>query len=65
MAAADAPYPEGVPPDITPVDVLIDRLGEEMRQQGDHLLDSAEARAEKLLIAGLVTAFAAWLVLRK
>ena len=72
----DAPYPEGIPPDITPVDVLIDRLGDEARQQGEILLDSAESRArrvlaeaenraENALIVAVLVAVGAYVVLRK
>lgn len=79
MAAAtppDAPFPQGIPPDITPVDVLIDRLGDEARQQGELLLDSAEVRARKVLgeaesraenaaLIGVLVLIGAYVVLRK
>lgn len=76
MNPPDAPYPEGIPPDITPIDALINRLGDEARQQGEILLDSAETRAARLLretesraenalFLALAAAVGAWLLLRK
>lgn len=65
-------YPEGVPPDVTPIDSLIGMLGDEAERRGEHLLDSAERRARVIVAEtemhalGVVAAlFAAWLVLRK
>lgn len=75
MTGPDAPFP-ATPPDITPIDVLIERLGDEAQQRGEALLASAEvraarvlgaaeARAETALLGGLALAFGAWLLLRK
>lgn len=58
-------YPEGVPPDIMPLDHLIERLGDEAEERGEKLLDSAEERARRMLMQGLAASFIVWLLLRK
>jgi regulator of extracellular matrix RemA (YlzA/DUF370 family) len=58
--------------DVTPVDVLIERLGDEASQRGELLLDSAERRARAIVseteshAVGLAVALlATWFVFRK